>query len=169
MKNFKIGERVKVVKKDCNASQFNPKNNLLGVYANKDWADLVFTIYGEYNPVNYETNPDIYGAYPLALEGRFVGYVYNDAIELDNSVRIDLNDEVKCILTDEGAKFLNHLNTLSRETATKESYIPKFILDESFPINYSKGDVYKAPLWKLFRIFNGYSGTEKQFLNLELA
>lgn len=170
MKKFNIGDQVKVIKGYCNASQFNGENiETGGVYSIKNWEDITFTIYGEHKSVEYSHFPETYGAYPLALDGKFVGYVYNDALELIPSFKLDLNDNVKCILTEAGASFLNEQNNIARKELYKKTHIPKDTVNSIYKVNYKTGDVYKIQLWGLFRDFSGYYGTDLQFTDLELC
>lgn len=84
---FKIGDKVRVTKAYCNASRVSTddENKILhykGVYSIENWQDTIFTISGKYKPTKFDHNKEIYGAYPLSFDGKLVGYVYNDVLEL---------------------------------------------------------------------------------------
>ena len=82
-KKFIKGEKVVVTKEYMNAFDFtiHPSRDIRGVYSLIDWRDVVFEIMGNYKPVSFEHNKNIYGAYPLGVNGKTIGYVYNTAIK----------------------------------------------------------------------------------------
>lgn len=81
---FKTGDRVRVIKDGSNASDFTSKLdiNLIGVYSLRNWMNIEFTICGQFEPIEFDFSPEIYGAYPLAKGNKIVGFVYNTALEL---------------------------------------------------------------------------------------
>lgn len=85
---FNIGDKVRVIASHNNASIFNRSKqypdfkSINGVYQFDNWQEMIFTIIDTYKPCEFESSPNIYGAYPLSHEDVFVGYVYCDALEL---------------------------------------------------------------------------------------
>lgn len=81
---FKIGDCVQVIRDGANASDFTlkiPSCKPNGVYSMVNWEKAKFQILGNYEPITFEHNPKIYGAYPLGIDGKIIGYIYNDAIQ----------------------------------------------------------------------------------------
>lgn len=169
MKYFKIGERVRVACSGNNACQFNNHDcKPRGVYDIEGWETLIFTIYGDFKKVEFASSPKVYGAYPLALDGKFVGYVYNEAIASIEPIKLDLNNHIKCILTESGANFLNEKNAYIRKDLYQKTYIPKRTVESMYKIDYQPGQVYKKQLWGLFRDFAEYDELDLFFTDLEI-
>lgn len=80
---FEKGDKVRVTKNGYNASDFTFKYNVnpIGVYS-IDWENIVFEIGELMYQIKFEHSPEIYGAYPLLRDGKLIGYVYNNALEL---------------------------------------------------------------------------------------
>ena len=112
----------------------------MGVYSITNWKDEIFTIAGEYKPIN-----DIccYGAYPLSLNddgnNEIVGYVYNYALELveqpDNSEFI-LSERWYIQLTEE-----NYTNVVSwHKSVDKIGRL--YEIGSYYGLNCSNGDAW---------------------------
>mgnify|MGYP006921347273 CR=1 FL=1 len=79
---FPKGSFVKVVGCGANASDFLEIGmSPMGVYSVEDWELLRFEVVGKYKEITFEHNPKIYGAYPIGLNGKVIGYVYNNALK----------------------------------------------------------------------------------------
>jgi len=80
---LKVNNEVKVTKDRHNASDFNiGKLNILGIYSIDNWEDKIFKIEGTVKLITFKHTDEIFGAYLLKLDGKKIGYVYNNAIEL---------------------------------------------------------------------------------------
>lgn len=81
---FETGQKVKVIKNGFNASDFTMKLNInpLGVYSIKNWECIEFTICGQFEKMKFDHDKKIYGAYPLAIDNKIIGFVYNTALQL---------------------------------------------------------------------------------------
>lgn len=80
---FEIGDKVKVIY-GGNASSFNPTHiPIRGVYSIKNWENEIFTVGGEYEET--PMSDELWGAYPLLLGGKLVGYVYNSYLQFVDS------------------------------------------------------------------------------------
>lgn len=83
-KYLRKGDFVKVTMDGNNASQFNkfiencPYN---GVYSIPTWRSETFEVVGNFEHVTFNHNPEVFGAYPLALNNEPIGYVYNIALK----------------------------------------------------------------------------------------
>ena len=108
MKEFKKGDKVMVINGYCNASDFNKGHihvPLLGIYGISNWVNIIFEIEDDYKPVKVNSFQDIYGAYPLSLNGEIKGYVYNNGLKLANrevllseaKLRYPIGATVKCL------------------------------------------------------------------------
>lgn len=86
MKNVKLfekGEKVIVKRTGSNASDLNRGSlDIRGVYGVKNWANKTFEIEGTIKSFRILENGETHLAYLLSLDGRPVGYVYDDGLEL---------------------------------------------------------------------------------------
>ena len=81
---FSKGQKVQVVKKDQNASDFTSNHNGLhcrGVYGDDSWRLHIYHIEGTVQLITFMHTTNIYAAYLLTHHGRPVGYVYNTALK----------------------------------------------------------------------------------------
>lgn len=82
LQEFKKYDKVKVAPSK-NASDFSMlTGDIRGVYAIPGYANTVFEIAGDPVPVFFKHNPFIWCAYPLRLDGKTVGFVYNTGLKL---------------------------------------------------------------------------------------
>jgi len=85
MELFKKGDKV-IVTLDAHSDSTNSRkiNTMEGVYNIPDWRSKIFTIEGTVQLYNDNENykKDLFCSYALSLDGKIVGYVYNNALKL---------------------------------------------------------------------------------------
>jgi len=138
---FKTGDYVRVIRNGANASGFTlkiPSCGIKGVYSMVNWKNAKFQILGNYEPITFNSSPKIYGAYPLSIDGKLIGYVYNDALqhysEMNPTIKLQENGTVTVTDTET-------TTTLSKVTVDE---ICRLVKDDGDKVKLEVGKYYRS-------------------------
>jgi len=125
---FKAGDNVKVIKNGGNCSDFtwlvkNLKGD--GVYYMENWGELIYTISTEYAICIYQYAEKREYVYPLELNGKLMGYVYECALALAETK--DCSEEA---LREELENILNELEEYEARTTKYKVNIGKYVVND---------------------------------------